>query len=309
MGLTRPALTWLQATRPAFLSITALAILAGAAHAWSQTGILRMEILVPALICALLAHAGANVLNDVCDAANGTDAANVDRVAPFTGGSRFIQEGELSARAMRHWAIALLALAAVFGLALAIWHDPRLLLLGFAGLGLGVAYSTPPLALMSRGLGEMAVGGAWLLVVAGTDFMLRGRFDPDVLWVAAPFGLQAMLILIVNQVPDFRADQAAGKRNWVVRLGRERAAAVYAAIAAPAYGIVGAAIIAGALAVWSAAVVLALPAQVLAIRLIARHHADSQRMRRPIVLTLASTHLFGLVLALSLVADRLSRTA
>jgi 1,4-dihydroxy-2-naphthoate octaprenyltransferase len=34
-----------------------------------------------------------NVVNDYYDHLNGTDAANVERIFPFTGGSRFIQNG------------------------------------------------------------------------------------------------------------------------------------------------------------------------------------------------------------------------
>jgi 1,4-dihydroxy-2-naphthoate octaprenyltransferase len=48
---------------------------------------------------ALLTHAAVNVINDVADHHNGTDAANTARLFPFTGGSRFIQNGVLSVSA------------------------------------------------------------------------------------------------------------------------------------------------------------------------------------------------------------------
>ena len=46
-----------------------------------------------ALLAVLLLQAGVNVFNDYYDHDNGCDAANTERVFPFTGGSRFIQNG------------------------------------------------------------------------------------------------------------------------------------------------------------------------------------------------------------------------
>jgi len=43
-------------------------------------------------------------------------------------------------------------------------------------------------------------------------------------------------VLYINQFPDRRADESAGKRHWVVRLGARRARWGYWAIAAAAYG-------------------------------------------------------------------------
>lgn len=298
---------YLRATRPAFLSITAVGVFAGAAHAWAGGATPAAATLLLVLAGAMLAHAGANVLNDLHDGRNGSDAANTDRVAPFTGGSRFIQDGIIAATAMHRLAWGLLAGAAASGLVLLALTDARLLVYGVAGLGLAAAYSAPPLALMARGLGELAVGAAWALVVAGTDFVLSGEVHPAIAWVAIPFGVQVMLVLLVNQVPDFRADAAVGKRNWVVRFGRRRAAGMYAVLLGAAYGVLATGVAAGGLPRWAAICLPLLPVQSLAVAAIARHHAQPAHLRKAIVLTLFSAHLFGLALALSLIADRLTR--
>lgn len=90
-ALPNPALRYFLATRPAFLSVTFFACVIGLAAA-HYTGV-RVDPLtaVFTLVLALLAHAGVNILNDYYDALNGTDAANTERVFPYTGGSRFIQ--------------------------------------------------------------------------------------------------------------------------------------------------------------------------------------------------------------------------
>jgi 1,4-dihydroxy-2-naphthoate octaprenyltransferase len=56
------------------------------------------------VLLALLAHAGANVLNDYFDARNGADAANHQGLFPFTGGSRLIQNGQVSIADTGRWA-------------------------------------------------------------------------------------------------------------------------------------------------------------------------------------------------------------
>jgi 1,4-dihydroxy-2-naphthoate octaprenyltransferase len=48
---------------------------------------------------------------------------------------------------------------------------------------------------------------------------------------------------MINQFPDRRADEAAGKRHWVVRLRPRAAARGYAGIAVTAYAWLVAAVI------------------------------------------------------------------
>ena len=57
-----------------------------------------------------------NVLNDVGDEELGTDRANTDRIYPYTGGSRFIQQGIMSASEMARWGTTLIAMAAIAGI-------------------------------------------------------------------------------------------------------------------------------------------------------------------------------------------------
>ncbi len=103
--------TLLLATRPAFLSITLVAVLVGLATPVSQGIPIHAGLALASLAVALLAHAGANVLNDYHDHLNGCDAANTERVAPYTGGSRFIQDGRLTPEQTRRLALALLSAA------------------------------------------------------------------------------------------------------------------------------------------------------------------------------------------------------
>jgi 1,4-dihydroxy-2-naphthoate octaprenyltransferase len=219
-----PALA-LRAMRAPFLSVTALALAVG--FALPAVEALPWAAMTLAAAGALLAHGGANALNDWADEQNGSDRANAGRVAPFTGGSRLIQDGCIEAAATRRLALALLTAAAGCGLLLLPLAGAPLIAYGLLGLALAWAYSAPPLSLMARGTGEAAVGLAWLTVIAGADFVVRGE-TAVAPWIAgAGFALTVVALLWVNQLPDLAADRLAGKRNLAVRLGAARAVALY----------------------------------------------------------------------------------
>ena len=83
-------LNLILATRPAFLAITLLGCLIGLALPSAVKDTFGINFL--AISLALFAHAAANLLNDYFDHLNGSDQNNKDRITPFTGGSRFIQD-------------------------------------------------------------------------------------------------------------------------------------------------------------------------------------------------------------------------
>jgi 1,4-dihydroxy-2-naphthoate octaprenyltransferase len=244
-----PLARYFAATRPAFLSVTLAGCLLGLASAYGGGVALDPATAFVTLFFALVAHAGINVLNDYYDALNGCDTANSERRYPYTGGSRFIQNGLISVSATGIFGYALLVAVVPAGLWLTHRSAPGLIWIGLAGLAAGWAYSAPPFKLMSRGLGEAAVACGWLIVVLGADYVQRGAFSWAPVVVGLPYALHVANLLFINQFPDVKADAAAGKRNLVVRLGPQRARWLYAVIAIAAYAWLAGAVLAGALPV------------------------------------------------------------
>lgn len=154
----------------------------------------------------------------------------------------------LTARESLDYGTALVGIVISAGLWLASVSAPSLIWIGAAGLFIGWAYSAPPLALNSRGLGEPCVAVGFALIVIGTDFVQRSAIALLPVVVAVPYALLVMNILFINQFPDRRADEAAGERHWVVILGPRRARWGYALIGVAAYGFLLWAIGAGFLA-------------------------------------------------------------
>lgn len=226
--LASPVLRYWLATRPGFLAASLVPVLIGVAAVSQQGGKVSLWLLLLALLATALVHAGVNVLNDYYDDANGTDRCNTQRIFPFTGGSRFIQNGVLSAGDALVFGAGLLSVAMLLGICLAWVSGSSLLWVGVAGLLLGWGYSAPPLRLNSRGLGELAVAaGFGILTPLGSWFVQTGEMALYPVLVSVPVALLVMNILFINQFPDYQADAASGKHHWVVRLGSQRAAPIY----------------------------------------------------------------------------------
>lgn len=219
------------ASRPAFLSATLAACVLGLAAAAYSGVEVQLSTAVMTVLLALTMHAGVNVLNDYFDALSGTDAMNTERIYPFTGGSRFIQNGVLTLAQTQYFGYTLLGAAALGGLWLAFYVNENLLLLGALGIFIGWAYSASPLRLNARGLGELFVLLGFLGIVIGVDLVQRGSYSIEPIVVGLPYALLVTNLLYINQFPDHKADAMTGKHHLVVRLAPERAVWLYFLIA------------------------------------------------------------------------------
>jgi len=299
-ALPDPVLRYFLATRPAFLTVTLFACMVGLGAAHYDAIALSPVNAAATLLFALMAHAGINVLNDYYDELNGTDRLNTDRVYPFTGGSRFIQNGVLTAGQTRAFGASLLAIVAAAGLWLTSVSAPGLVWIGAGGLFVGWAYSAPPFALNSRGLGEPCVAGGFALIVVGTDFVQRGAVAALPVLAAVSYALLVMNILYLNQFPDRRADAAAGKRHWVVMLGARRARWGYLAIGVAAYGSLILLASTGQLPKWTLIALASAALTGKAAMDVLQFAESPQQLVAAIKLTIAAASAHGLLLALAL---------
>ncbi len=292
--------TWIAATRPAFLTVTLIGVLVGVACAFYNHTFRSWSLALVSLCCALIAHAGANVLNDYYDARSGCDALNVDRIAPFTGGSRFIQNGQLTEQATGNFAYALLASVIPAGIWLIAQSDAWLLGICLIGLFCGWAYSAPPLKLQSRGLGEIAIIAAWCAIVMGSEYVQTQSLNQTALYAGLSYAPLVANVLFVNQVPDRSADAAVGKNTLIVLWSPSITLWGSLALYGTSFTLLAAGILSGALPHWSS---LALLAALPAGRALAMLHTDPlsrRHLAHAIPATIVSCLLFGLLLAIGL---------
>lgn len=287
-------------TRPRFLVITVVACLLGQSVAAVCGHGPHLVKAVATVVLAVLAHAGANVFNDLHDALNGADDANSQGLYPFTGGARLIQNNLVTLQETRDLALALLIFLVPSGLLLALHSGGGLLVLGLIGLFLAWAYSSPPFALMANGLGEMAVAIAWGLVVVGADYVQRGSFFVIPLAVAVSYGLLIGNILLINGFPDAQADAQVNKRTLVVSIGTRTAALVYLGIALLAHAWV-------VMGVWcfihpagALLGLISLPLSLSAAWLLFKYRDDAAQLKTAIVLTISAAVAHGVAMSVGL---------
>ncbi|NWG01458.1 MAG: prenyltransferase [Syntrophaceae bacterium] len=149
---------------------------------------------------------------------------------PFSGGSRVLVKEILPA-----WFSLFLGYGCLMGAILIGFYiyrqyqnDFRTLLLGGMGIFFGFFYSNKPFRWSYRGWGEVLIGFCygWLPIATGF-FLLAGFFSPQILLLSVPVGLSIFNVILINEFPDEEADRAIGKKNLVVRFGRERMGDLY----------------------------------------------------------------------------------
>lgn len=296
-----PLVRYSLATRPAFLLASFMPVCVGAAAASYQGYVFQTGLFFLSVMAILLMHAGVNVINDYYDEQNGTDRLNTERIYPFTGGSRFIQNQVLSAEQTFHFAWGLLGTAILLGLFLVWQTGLGLLWIGLAGFVIAWGYSAPPLQLNSRGLGEPAVAiSIGVLAPLGAWYVQTSEFVGYPSLIGLPLGLLALNILLINQFPDAKADAASGKRHWVVRFGAQTAAWLYLANVLLAGLILMLLISFGWLPDLALVSALPLTLSLSAALLLKRYALQTERLTTAIKMTIASVILHGSLLTLSL---------
>ena len=144
-----------------------------------------------------------------------------------------------------------------------------------------------------------AIGFA--LIVIGADYVQRRGFSTLPAIASACYALLVTNILYINQFPDCKADELAGKRHWVVRLGPQRARWGYFVLAVAGYAWLIGAVVGGALPL--PALIAALPAawSRKAGMALWEHAAWPHRLEPAIRTTIASASAHGILLAAALV--------
>lgn len=288
----------LRMVRARFFTASLLPVLLGTVMAAKSGGVPVLRFLL-VLAGALLYHAGANMINDVYDEA--TDRINRYH-SPFNGGSRVLQEEGIKPSVLRRAALLTFISGFVFVLLLMVTGGGwGVLLLGAVGLFGGVFYSAPPFRFSARAWGELLIGLCFgPMLVAGTELALSGGLQKETLITSIPLGILIMAVIFINEFPDWEADQTAGKRNMVVRMGRERGIELFGVMLTLAYLMIIVNVLLFGLPLLSVLSLLTIPLAVRAYR-IGKLHSEEPRRILPACAATIGVHFFtGLILILTL---------
>jgi 1,4-dihydroxy-2-naphthoate octaprenyltransferase len=219
---------WVAKTRAPFFTASIVPIVLGTLIAWARTGTFYPGYFVLTLLGGVCLHAGVNMTNDYFDHTWGSDEINEERATPFTGGSRLIQMGVVPAQTMLREGLAFFLTGGLIGLFLAYTRGPWVLWIGLFGALTGYFYTAPPLRLVATGIGELFIGLDFgVLMVLGAYYTQATELSLEAAVASLPVAILIAALLYINEFQDMKADQAVGKNQIVVRLGRQKAAAGY----------------------------------------------------------------------------------
>ena len=272
-----------------FLYAGLLPYLLGAAWAYAIGGVLDAPIFWFGLGGVVLSVIGVEAFNEYFDARMGTDRVfNPTDIPPI-------------AKAVFWIGSAAFAAALAVGVYLAARIGWPILAFALAGGAAAIFYEAPPIRWSYRGLGELVIAlsyGPWM--VLGSLYLHTGALSWAALAASLVPACFIMALAVVNAIPDFHQDRLVGKRNLVVRLGRERAVSLYLALAACGLLVVVAGVIAGAFPVGALAALLSLPLVASSARCAFATHSTPRlflpAMRAMVLAYLAATGIFTLAI-------------
>lgn len=151
----------------------------------------------------------------------------------FSGGTQILQTGTIQRKQAFIAAFICLLLAGVVGLLLQFYYKtgPYTIPLGALGMFAGFFYTTKPIQWSYKGVGEVWIGFCYgWLAVAASFYIQTGHFSPLVHWTALPIAFTIFNVILINEFPDYPADQELGKKNLVVRFGKAKMSKLYAIV-------------------------------------------------------------------------------
>lgn len=240
---------WLAAIKPPMYSVAVVPIMVGTAIAFWQSQPIHMGIFITCLIAAILIVAWLNLSNDVFDSETGIDVNKAHSVVNLTGNKSLV------------FGVANGCLAAgFFGLGTVVWQqqDWTILALIAIACALGYSYQGPPFRLGYQGLGEWICLVTFGPLAVSAAYYSQTRTWPSELGQWLPLltaslfvGIVTSLILFCSHFHQVEDDLAAGKRSPVARLGTQRSAQLLPWICGLGYGLIGLAVVAQILPVWT----------------------------------------------------------
>ena len=281
---------WALAARPRTLPAAIAPVLVGTALAIVDDEFHALAF-VAALIGSVFIQVGTNLSNDYSDARRGADTE--DRLGPV----RVTAGGLMPPRRVLIGTYVAFGVAVLAGVYLTAITGPELLVVGIASIAAGVLYTGGPRPYGYEGLGELFVFLFFgVVAVVGSYYVQAEELPWEAFALSVPVGLLASAILVVNNVRDADTDRRAGKRTLAVRLGRERARKLFAAMIALSYVAVVAIPVAGGLTAWVMLPLLTLPLAIALWRTVATR-TDGPSLNGALADTGRLLGLFSLLLA------------
>jgi 1,4-dihydroxy-2-naphthoate octaprenyltransferase len=222
---------WITLSRPPFHTVGILPFALGTILAYKINAAFSMEVFILGVSAVILIMLSTYQSGEYFDYREDEISQRFYK-SNFAGGSGVIQAGAMS-RSVALWtSIISLIVAGAIGIILQfiLKTGPYTILLGFLGAFPGFFYSSRPIRLVQRGIGELFIGFCYgWLPVASAYYIQTGSIQPIIHWLSIPIGLTIFNVILLNEFPDYEADKATDKKNLLYRLGEKNGIILYIA--------------------------------------------------------------------------------
>ncbi len=220
---------WITLSRPPFHIVGILPFLLGAFLAYRITGAFNLEVFILGIVGVILIMLSTYHSGEYFDQKENVISACLHQ-NPFAGGTRMIVEGKMPAWVALWTSMIAPLIALMIGIVLQFIYKtgPYTLILGCLGALPGFFYSTEPIRLVKRGVGEIFIGFCFgWLPVASSYYIQTAAIAPVINWLWIPIGFSIFNVILLNEFPDYKADVATGKKNLLYRVGKQKGKVVY----------------------------------------------------------------------------------
>ncbi|MFH1453096.1 MAG: prenyltransferase [Armatimonadota bacterium] len=225
--------SWIKEIRANFLALSVILVIYGTSIAFWHD-FFNLKYFIIALIGLIALHIAVNVLNEYSDFKSGLDFMTIK--TPFSGGSGMLPEGRLNPVHVLILGIICCIIGAGAGVYFFILYGTAFLPIIILGGVAVIFYSTVLSRIM---LGELFAGlGLGFLPVLGAYFVQTGFYSWEAILSAIPSGILTLNLLLLNEFPDYEPDKKVGKKNFVILLGKKKAAGLYALLTILTYIVI-----------------------------------------------------------------------
>jgi 1,4-dihydroxy-2-naphthoate octaprenyltransferase len=265
---------WLQAARLKFLPQGIMPVFLAAAVAYSLDTFLAANFVI-ALLAAAALQVGLTMFNDTLDFVYGTDRKQTGFKNPFSGGSGVLASGTIRPRQAFVAILSLYFFALLCTIYLSLEMGIVVFWIALIGALISVFYSAKPLRFAYRGIGELMMFLGYGPIVTAWAYYVHASFiTGEIILIGAVPGLLMWTMILINEIPDYEEDKAAGKKNMVYRLGPKNTKNLFIASLAAVYIYVAILLIIGVLPPLSSLAFLGVPLAVVAAVAANRHYLD-----------------------------------
>jgi 1,4-dihydroxy-2-naphthoate octaprenyltransferase len=295
MNIKTWIMTWLKAARAPFFIASIIPAILGGTMAYYD-GSFNPSLFLIAVLGLVFVQAGADFFDDYFDFQSG-NVANKDK--------QFFEspllKGILKPRDVLYAGVVCLAASLGIMLYFTVKVGYPVLVLACIGGFIAFFYTSPPVKLGYRGLGEVAIFLSFgPLLVEGVYYVMTKNFALGPVIASVPLGILITNITYVGAVFDYESDRSADKRCLVVMLGKTKAVKFLALLFLLAYSTIIFGVAVRIIPIWTLLALLTSPFALTVVKICNRWD-QSEGYTPAVTRTVAISTITGVLLSIGYV--------